>query len=174
MTRMHRFMALWLTVPPLLAAVSTGATPLRVDINSEGRADMRTVGWENWQPAADDMSQSFGELTVTLRAGSDGGSISLSGNKALVVHGVTLGADGAVATGGKSGRDGSPARRTRARATHLRGLSPRPMAATPARYTVSAGDRTGRGDRTVQGGPATTMRWEPPSSSSRRRPASPS
>jgi len=80
--------ALMLTAAPLLAAVPTGATPLRVDINSEGRADMRTVGWENWQPSGGDMSQSFGELTVTLRAGGDGGSISLSGKKTIVVHGV--------------------------------------------------------------------------------------
>ena len=74
---------------------------MRVDINSEGRADMRTVGWENWQPLVGDMNQSFGTVTVTLRAGENGGIIRLSGKKAIVVHGVTLGADGAVATGGK-------------------------------------------------------------------------
>ena len=94
--------ALLLTAAPLLAAVPTGATPLRVDINSEDRADMRTVGWENWRPSrGGDMSQSFGGVTVTLHAGGDGGSISLSGKKAIVVHGVTLGADGAVANGGR-------------------------------------------------------------------------
>ena len=38
---------------------------------------------------------------MTLRAGGNGGCISLSGKKTIVVHGVTLGADGAVATGGK-------------------------------------------------------------------------
>ena len=77
------------------------AAPLRVDINSEGRADMRTEGWENWLPSGDDMSQSFGDITARLRAGSDGGSVHLFGNKSLLVHGVTIGAEGVVATGGK-------------------------------------------------------------------------
>jgi hypothetical protein len=27
--------------------------PLRADINSENRSDMRTIGWENWRPSAD-------------------------------------------------------------------------------------------------------------------------
>jgi len=83
----------------LLAATPGSPAPLRVDINSEDRADMRTVGWENWRPSSDDMSRSFDDVTVTLRAGGNGGSIRLSGHKSLVVHGVTVGADGAIATG---------------------------------------------------------------------------
>ena len=36
-----------LLVTAFAIAIPTAAAPLRVDINSEGRADMRTVGWEN-------------------------------------------------------------------------------------------------------------------------------
>lgn len=86
-------------VDSLKAAVPTSVTPLRVDINSEDRADMRTVGWDNWRPSGGDMIRSFGDVTVTLRAGGEGGSVGLSGKKSLVVHGVTVGADGAIATG---------------------------------------------------------------------------
>ena len=75
------------------ATAASDATPLRVDINADGRADMRTIGWENWQPSGEIMSQSFGDVTVTLRAGGDSGSIRLVGDKAIVIHGVTLGAD---------------------------------------------------------------------------------
>jgi len=140
--QIHKSFALLLTAAPLLAAVPTGAVPLRVDINSAGRADMRTVGWENWQPAEGDMSQSFGELTVTLRSG--GGSVSLVGNKAIVVHGVTLGADGAVATGGK------PA----VMEVQLDGLAPGPhtfvgyhhaLGGGTGSYIVSAGGRKAEG-----------------------------
>ena len=129
---------LLLTAGPLLAAVPTGATPLRVDINSEGRADMRTIGWENWRPSGGDMSQSFGELNITLRAG-DGGSVKLVGKKALVVDGVTLGADGVVATGGK------PV----VMEMQFEGLEPGPhtfvgyhhaLGGTADAYTVSTGD----------------------------------
>ena len=128
-----------LTTMPLLAAVPVRA-PLRVDINSEGRADMRTVGWENWQPLVGDMSQSFGTVTVTLRAGENGGTIRLFGKKAMVVRGVTLGADGAVATGGK------PA----AMEVKLEGLASGPhtfvgyhhaLEGGAGTYTVSVGDR---------------------------------
>jgi len=83
------------------ATPQVDSIPLRVDINSEGRADMRTTGWENWRPSEGDMSQSFGDVTVTLRARGQHGSIRLAGNKTLVVHGVTVGADGAIATGTK-------------------------------------------------------------------------
>jgi hypothetical protein len=48
------FTAAW-----LLAAAPAGAAPLRVDTNSEGRADMRMVGGENWQPSGGAMSQTF-------------------------------------------------------------------------------------------------------------------
>jgi hypothetical protein len=84
-----------------LAAVPARSAPLRVDINSGGRTDMRTVGWENWLPSDTNPSQTFGEVTVTLRAGSEGGSIGLKGNKTLVRQGVTVGADGAIAAGGR-------------------------------------------------------------------------
>ena len=74
--------------------------PLRVDINSEGRSDMRTIGWENWKPSDDNWSQTFGEVTVSLRASNEGGSLGLKGSKAIVISGVTLGADGAIVSGG--------------------------------------------------------------------------
>ena len=115
-----------LAAASLLAAIPASAARLRVDINSENRADMCTVGWENWRPSGGDMSQSFGDVTVTLRAGSNGGSIRLSGNKSLVVHGVTVGADGAVAA------DAKPA----VMEIRLEGLAPGPQAA--------GGDRGGR------------------------------
>lgn len=138
--QIYKSIALLLTAAPLLAAGPTSATPLRVDINSEGRADMRTVGWHNWQPSGGNMSQSFGGVTVTLRAGRNGGSVSLSGRKTIVVHGVTLGADGAVATGGK----------TTAMEVQLEGLAPGPhtfvgyhhaLGGGTGTYTVWAGDR---------------------------------
>ena len=81
--------------------VPLGAIPLRVDINSQARSDMRTEGWENWQPKEDALSQSFGDVTVTLRAGGKDGSIGLTGKKSLVVNGITVAADGAVVTGSK-------------------------------------------------------------------------
>ena len=84
-----------------VGALFADAAPLRVDINSEGRSDMRTVGWENWKPSDDNWSQTFGDVTVTLRASSDDGSLSLKGSKAIVIYGVTLGADGAIVSGGK-------------------------------------------------------------------------
>ena len=54
--QIYKSFALLLTAVSLLATVPAGATPLRIDINSEGRADMRTVGWENWQPSGGNMS----------------------------------------------------------------------------------------------------------------------
>ena len=137
--RIHS-LALLLIATSLLAVVPAGRAPLRVDINSEGRADMRTVGWENWRPSLDELSRTFGDVTVTLRAGGDGGSISFRGRKTLVVHGVTLGADGAVATGGK------PA----AMEVLLEGLSPGPhtfvgyhhaLGGAAGSYSVSAENR---------------------------------
>ncbi|HUF61492.1 MAG TPA: hypothetical protein VMN36_05405 [Verrucomicrobiales bacterium] len=124
----------------MLAAAPASAAALRVDINSEGRDDMRTVGWENWRPSGDDMSQSFGDVTVTLRAGRDGGSVGLSGDKAIVVHGVTVGADAAVVTGGNPS----------VMEVRLHGLAPGPhtfvgyhhaLDAADGACTVSAGDR---------------------------------
>jgi hypothetical protein len=124
-------------------------TPIRVDINSEDRADMRTVGWENWRPSGSDMSQSFDDVTVTLRAGRDDGSISLKGNKSLLIHGVTVGAEGAVATGGK------PA----VMEVQLEGLVPGPHSfvgyhhalagvTDTYTYTVSVGDQKAEGIET--------------------------
>ncbi len=49
--------------PPLMAA---HVMPLRVDLNTENRADMRTPGWENWRPAETGGSQTFGQLKVTF------------------------------------------------------------------------------------------------------------
>ena len=46
--KIYKSFVLMLIAAPMLAVVPTGAAPLRVDINTEGRADMRTVGWENW------------------------------------------------------------------------------------------------------------------------------
>ncbi|HOL31363.1 MAG TPA: hypothetical protein PK052_05215 [Anaerohalosphaeraceae bacterium] len=94
----HHLSAVILVLTAVLT-VSSVANPLRVDINCDSRQDMRTEGWENWCPAGGDMKRSFGNLTVSLRAPS--GSIELSGNKSLVVNGITVGADGAVAAGVK-------------------------------------------------------------------------
>ena len=80
-------------------AAAPTSQPLRVDINSEGRRDMRTVGWHNWQPTDGSMRQSFGDITVSLRASGPGGEVVLKGSKAIVIHGVTLGADAAVVSG---------------------------------------------------------------------------
>ena len=79
--------------------VSLIAGSLRVDINSTNRADMHTEGWENWLPSKEAMSRNFGEITVSLRVGGGDGSVELSGNKSLVVKGITVGADGVVASG---------------------------------------------------------------------------
>jgi hypothetical protein len=84
-----------------LTAVPADAQTLRVDINAMDRADMRTEGWENWEPAAGDLSQTFGGVTVTLRPARDAGDLTFDGNKAIVVHGVTVGADAAVVAGGR-------------------------------------------------------------------------
>lgn len=78
---------------------ASAAQPLHIDINSDSRQDMRTEGWENWYPSGGSMSRSFGNVTVSLRAGSRNGSIELAGNKSLAANGVTVGADGAVAVG---------------------------------------------------------------------------
>ncbi len=98
-TTMSRNLAAIIFILIAGVTVPLEANPLRVDINSEGRSDMRTVGWENWQPKGNVLSQSFGDVTVTLRAGGDDGSILIKGNKSLLVHGVTVGAEGAIATG---------------------------------------------------------------------------
>jgi hypothetical protein len=93
---------LLVTAAPLLCALPANSAPLRIDINSDNRADMRTAGWENWRPSSDNLSQTFANLTSTLRAGNDGGSVQLKGSKLLIVHGITLGADGAIVAGGSS------------------------------------------------------------------------
>lgn len=95
--------ALSLLLAPALLTPATAA-PLRVDINdSEGRGDMRSTGWENWRfdkgaPQGVSLKQTFGGITASLAA-ADGGNIEFVGNKALIVHGVTVGADGALVTG---------------------------------------------------------------------------
>lgn len=89
-----------LALGSLLSAIAAAA-PLRVDINSQSRADMRTEGWENWIPSNANMVRSFGNVTVTIRPASKEGMLRTTGFKALVVHGLTVGADGVLATGGK-------------------------------------------------------------------------
>ncbi len=140
---------LLLAVHPVSAAIATPSRPLRVDINSQGRADMRTVGWYNWQPSGDGMSQSFGDVTVTLRAVSEQGKVGLVGNKAVVVDGVTLGADAAVVTGGE------PA----VMEIQLDGLAPgahtfvgyhHALGGEAGTYAVSAGDRKVEGIKPSQ------------------------
>ncbi len=129
---------------PLAAPVPAATQPLRVDINAQNRSGMRTFGWDNWQPSGDQLSKTFGNVTVTLRAGGEDGSVSLAGRKALVVHGVTLGADGAVASGGKRA----------VLEAQFDGLAPGPHAfvgyhhaldGANGTYTVSAGDRKSSG-----------------------------
>ena len=99
--RIHTGLAsLMLSLATILShAAAPTSQPLRVDINSEGRRDMRTVGWNNWRPTDGSMRQSFGDITVSLRASGAGGEVGLKGSKAIVIDGVTLGADAAVATG---------------------------------------------------------------------------
>lgn len=77
-------------------------SPLRVDLNSSQRGDMRTRGWENWMPSGEAPRTSFGKVSVALGSGSQGGKLRGHGVKALVVDGVTLGADGVIASGGQS------------------------------------------------------------------------
>lgn len=124
----------------VLLAVPVCALPLRVDINSENRQDMRTIGWDNWCPARNVMHGTFGEVTVSLRAGGDNGTIRTQGNKPLLAHGVTIGAEGAIVTGGE------PA----IMEVQLDGLRPGPhtfagyhhaLRGGACTYTVSVGDR---------------------------------
>lgn len=76
------------------------AEPLRVDINSQNRSDMRSTGCENWRPTSDELSRAFGDIRVTLAAPAAGQGVDLVGAKSLVVDGLTLGADGARVLGG--------------------------------------------------------------------------
>lgn len=87
-----------ITVGNLAPQMPWVSRPLRVDINADNRADMRTDGWENWLASENNAKRSFGNLTVSLRSGNERGRISLVGDKSIVVHGVTLGADAVVAT----------------------------------------------------------------------------
>ncbi len=126
---------------PLLTAAPAAAEALRVDLNAINRADMRTEGWENWEPAGRDPSRTFGGVTVTVRAARGAGTLGLDGNKGIVVHGVTLGADAAVVTGGHPS----------VLEVQLDGLAPGPhtwvgyhhaLGMTDGALTVSSGDRT--------------------------------
>ncbi len=78
---------------------SVAGTVLRVDITADGRSDMRTKGWENWRPAQSDWKQTFGGIDVALRA-TDGGTLKTINNKALLIHGISVGADTVIAAGG--------------------------------------------------------------------------
>lgn len=91
-----------IAVRPLLAQLPPGSNSLRVDINADDRADMRTVGWENWFASEGNHERSFGNLTVSLRCGNDNESIRLVSDKAMVTHGVTLGADAVMVTSDSS------------------------------------------------------------------------
>lgn len=71
-------------------------SPLRVDLNPpNGRADVRTRGWENWAVQGPSPSRTFGALTVTLRSGSP---LAVRWYKPLLVDGATLTSDGVAAT----------------------------------------------------------------------------
>ena len=90
--KMLRALFIALSLPSLAAF----ATPIRVDLNANDRADMRTPGWQNWIPSPDDTTRTYGDVKVSLRGLE--GPIRLSGKKSLVVDGVTVGADGVVAS----------------------------------------------------------------------------
>src|SRR5437867_2199524 len=55
----------------LFGSIADGA-PLRIDLNPDnGRKDVMTVGWQNWQiKEAPSVTQSFGGVNVTLKAGT--------------------------------------------------------------------------------------------------------
>ena len=55
----------------LFGSIADGA-PLRIDLNPDnGRKDVMTVGWQNWQiKEAPSVTQSFGGVNVTLMDGS--------------------------------------------------------------------------------------------------------
>lgn len=123
----------------LLIGSSTYAEALKVDITVGNRADMRTVGWGHWVPTADNARQTFGNVVVTLRSGAKDGSLEFANNKKLLVHGVSVGADGAIV------KEGNPA----GLEVLLEGLEPGPHTFTgyhhalrggSGTYTVSVGD----------------------------------
>lgn len=90
------------------------AAPLRVDLNTQARADMQTDNWENWLLSADATHREFDGVEVRLVASDRGGALRFEGSKARVVNGVTLGADAAVVA------DGSPS----VIELQIRGLTP--------------------------------------------------
>lgn len=71
--------------------------PLRVDLNPDnGRADVRSVGWENWGFDPKKPARAFGPVTVAFRSGA---SLRVRWYKPLLVHGATLTSDGLAADG---------------------------------------------------------------------------
>ncbi len=86
------------TILLLCLELPLNAKPLYVDINSELRSDMQTNGWINWLPSADNMSHIFADTTVSISSVDSNGILELFGNKAVVVYGNTVGADGVVLT----------------------------------------------------------------------------
>ncbi|MBD5779123.1 T9SS C-terminal target domain-containing protein [Pelagicoccus sp. NFK12] len=78
-----------------------GMAPLRVDLNAQARNDMETEHWTNWQASGAAASRSFDGVTVRLTADKRGGELRFEGSKALIVTGLTLGADAAVVAGGE-------------------------------------------------------------------------
>ena len=86
-------------------AVTVPAEPIKVDLNpSDNRKDLLTPHWENWAlHEAATQSHTFGGVTVTLRAATNG-TLSPILFKGLLDYGATMATDGAVvktpATGG--------------------------------------------------------------------------
>ncbi len=99
------------TLPP--GAQTAFAAPLWVDLDTHGRSDMRSEGWESWAPSGSGAAATFGGVAVALRA-ADGSALQRIGGKALVAGGLTVGADGVMVGG-----DGPAALEL-----ELRGLTP--------------------------------------------------
>ena len=132
----------------LVPVVPAPAAPLRVDLNTDYRADMNTYGWENWMLGGNQPKASFGEITASLTASKDL-YLGFFGDKSMVVRGVTVGADAAVAIKGDP-----PALELR-----LEGLEPGPHTFVGFHHdtgggggvlTVSIGDRKVEGIEVVQ------------------------
>ena len=131
-------------VPHLICCAR--ASSLRVDLNANNRSDMRTEGWENWQPASTGMKKTFGDVTIAIRPGDDTASLNAVGVKALVAGGLTVGADGWMATGGTKA----------SLELHLQGLPPgrhtlvgyhHALGKAEGSYRITAGGQTVAGIR---------------------------
>ena len=85
------------------AISQTQTMPLKVDINSEGRSDMKTYGWENWRPDSNSPVGTFGDIQVEISGGHPDDKLLIKGNKALVAAGTTVGADCIISDASGSG-----------------------------------------------------------------------